>query len=80
MNRSLQTPGADRGSGVADRERPPGEGIDRDGDRGLALGECEIARQRIARGCHRQGRLDPSGHVGRMGEQAIWTGSPTRCR
>lgn len=56
-NPSLQTPGpgADRGSGVANRERPPGEGIDRDGDRGLALGECEIARQRIARGCHRRG-------------------------
>jgi hypothetical protein len=54
-NRSLQTPGADRGSGVADRERPPCEGIDRDGDRGLALGECEIGRQRITLGCHRRG-------------------------
>lgn len=57
-NCSLQTPGpgADRGSGVADRERPTGEGIDRDGDRGLALGECEIVRQRIA-------RLSPSGQA-----------------
>ena len=42
-------PGADRGSGVADRERRPGEGIERDGDRDLALGECDIGRQRIAR-------------------------------